>query len=238
VLVLDNFEQILPARTLTVELLAASPQLKIIVTSRTALHIYGEQEFIVPPLAVADIESVKGQQLWAQSPAVALFVQRAQAISPNFTLNNENVEAVTEICQRLEGLPLAIELAAFQIKYFSPQAMLTRLRDNRLDFLGHDPQRMPPHQLSMRAMLAWSYDLLSPDLQMLFCKLSVFPGSFCTAEAEAVCACDPLQASLTALVDQSLLEQHPGPDGEPCFQMLGMAREYAREKLCHFQPVA
>ena len=229
-LILDNFEQILAACTLISDLLAASPLLKIIVTSRATLHIYGENEFIVPPLAIADIESVKGQQLWAQSPAVALFVQRAQAVNPNFSLNNENVEAITELCQRMEGIPLAIELAAYQVKYFSPQAML-RLSKNRLDFLSQDSQRMPPHQQTMRVMLDWSFDLLSPELQKLFCGLSVFPDSFTISEAQAVCTVENVQSGLTALMDQSLLEQHPCTDEEPRFQMLSMIREYAHERL-------
>lgn len=229
-LILDNFEQILPARALISDLLAASPLLKIIITSRAALHIYGENEFIVPPLAIADIESVKGQQLWAQSPAVALFVQRAQAVNPNFSLNNENVEAITELCQRMEGIPLAIELAAYQVKYFSPQAMLS-LSKNRLDFLSQDSQRMPPHQQTMRVMLDWSFDLLSPDLQMLFCKLSVFHDSFTISEARSVCTTENVQSGLTSLMDQSLLEQYPCTDQEPRFQMLSMIREYAHERL-------
>jgi predicted ATPase len=231
-LILDNFEQILPAGAFVADLLAASPQLKIIITSRAALHIYGEHEFLIPPLAIADIESVKGQQLWAQSPAVALFVQRAQAVNPNFSLNNENVEAVTELCQRMDGLPLAIELAAYQVKYFSPQAMLTCISSNRLSFLSQGPKRMPPHQQTMRAMLDWSFELLSPEMRMFFCQLSVFPGSFTVSKARSLCRSKNVQEELIALVDQSLLEQHPcvGED-DPQFQMLSIVREYASERL-------
>jgi predicted ATPase len=230
-LVLDNFEQIMPARTLVTALLTAAPQLKILVTSRTSLHVYGEYEYVVSPLAMSDIETIKEQQLWAQSPAVALFVQRAQAVCPNFVLNNENVAAVAELCLRTEGLPLAIELAAYQVKYYSPQAMLTRLCSARLDFLSQVPRRMPPHQQSLRAMLDWSFNLLPHDLQTLFCKLSMFDGSFTLAEAESVCPEENTLIGLPALLDHSLLEKHPGTNGEPCFQMLGMAREYAQEKL-------
>ena len=186
---------------------------------------------------MSDIASVKGQQLWAQSPAVTLFVQRAQAVSPNFVLNNENVEAVAELCLRTEGLPLAIELAAFQVKYFSPQAMLNRLSTTRLDFLSQVPKRMPPHQQTLRAMLDWSFDLLPPDLQILFCRLAVFPGGFSIDEAESVCMVEHIQMGLTALVDHSLLEQQPATDGEPRFQMPGMAREYALERV-KCQPTA
>jgi predicted ATPase len=229
-LILDNFERLIPSRKLVTDLLTFSPRLKILVTSRIALQVYGEHEFIIPPLAIADIESVKGQQLWAQSPAVTLFVQRAQAVNPNFSLNNENVEAITELCQRMEGLPLAIELAAYQAKYYSPQAMLN-LSNNRLDFLSQGPKMMPPHQQTMRAMLNWSYDLLSPELQNIFCQLSVFPASFTIAEAELACNLKNIQAGLTALIDQSLLERTPDAHGEPHFKMLGMVREYAREQL-------
>jgi len=230
-LILDNFEQILPAGAFIADLLAAAPSLKIIVTSRAALHIYGEHEFLIPPLAIADIESVKGQQLWAQSPAVALFVQRAQAVSPSFSLNNENVEAVTELCQRMDGIPLAIELASYQVKYFSPQAMLACICNSRLDFLSQGPKRMPPHQQTMRAMLNWSFDLLSPKLQTLFCQLSVFPGSFSVSEAKSVCMHENVQEGLIALMDQSLLEQHPRTGEDPCFQMLSIVREYAVERM-------
>jgi predicted ATPase len=185
------------------------------------------------------METVKGQQLWAQSPAVSLFVQRAQSVNPNFSLNNENVEAITELCQRMEGLPLAIELAAYQVKYYSPQAIL-KLSDNRLDFLSQGPKMMPPHQQTLRAMLDWSFDLLSPELQNLFCQLSRFPASFTIAEVESMCEFENISAGLTALIDQSLLEQASCTDGEPRFKMLGMLREYACEQLqkLNFQPTS
>ncbi len=224
-LVLDNFEQILAGRSLVSRLLSALPGLKILITSRSALHCYGEHEFIVPPLAVPDVETVKNQPLWAQSPAVALFVQRAQAVSPGFTLNNENVEAVAELCQRLEGLPLAIELAAFQAKYYSPQAMLARMAASRLNFLSQDSGRMPPHQQTMRATLDWSYNLLSPAHQTLLCSLAGLPEPFSAAETP-----EETRSGLTALVDQSLLEQHAGSDGEPRFQMPALMREYVIER--------
>ena len=229
-LILDNFEQLLPARNLVSDLLAAAPRLKIVITSRASLQIYGEYEFIIPPLAIADIESVKGQQLWAQSPAVTLFVQRAQAASPGFSLNNENVEIVTELCQRMEGIPLAIELAAYQVKYFPPQVLL-HMSKNRLDFLSQGTKKMPAHQQTMRAMLDWSFNLLSPELQNFFCTLAVFPGSFSIADVESVCQIENVQASLLALIDQSLIEKGTCTDDELSFKMLGMAREYALEQL-------
>ncbi len=236
-LVLDNFDCLLPARALVTELLVTAPRLKILVTSRAPLHVYGEHEFIVPPLAMPDIESVKDPELWAQSPAVALFVQRAQAVNPAFVLNSKNIEAVVELCLRMDGIPLAIELTAFQVKYFSPQAMLVRLSNApRLNFLSQVPKRLPLRQQTMRDMLNWSYDLLSPDLQALFCRLAVFPGEFTIEAAEAICSDQAgiqldVQMGLTALADQSLIEQRVDTDGEPRFRMLGMTREYALEQL-------
>lgn len=226
-LVLDNFEQVLPARGLISALLSACPQLKIVVTSRAALRIYGENEFVVPPLVMSSMEAVKNQQLWAQSPAVALFVQRAQTVSPGFVLNNDNVEAITEICLRTEGLPLAIELAAYQVKYYSPAAILKQMSETLLDFLSRDCGRMPPHQRTLRAMLEWSYKLLPTNLRAFFCQLSTLEGRFTLQNMEKVGKIE----DLAALVDHSLLEQHLSDDGEPCFQMSGFAREYAREKL-------
>jgi predicted ATPase len=172
---------------------------------------------------------VKGQQLWAQAPAVALFVQRAQAVNPNFSLNNENVEAITELCQRMEGLPLAIELAAYQTKYYSPRALLD-LSEHRLDFLSQGSQRMPAHQQSMRAMLDGSFDLLPTDIQKFFCQLSIFPESFTLEEARIACDIKDIHTAITALIDQSLLEQTFSEQGEPRFKMLGIVREYAFEK--------
>lgn len=228
-LILDNFERLLPAKRLISDLLAFSPLLKIIVTSRVALQIYGEHEFIIPPLTTADIETVKGQQLWAQAPAVALFVQRAQAVNPNFSLNNENVEAVTELCQRMEGLPLAIELAAYQCKYYSPQALLQQCC-HRLDFLSQGSQRMPAHQQSMRDMLDWSFNLLSKEQQDLFCQLANFSESFTIDEARGTSNMQNVEILLITLIDHSLLEQTSSLEGTPRFKMLGIVREYAIEK--------
>ena len=227
-LILDNFEQILPSRTLVSDLLASSLRLKIIVTSRANLHIYGEYEFTIPPLAIADIESVKGQQLWAQSPAVTLFVQRAQAVNPNFSLNNENVEAVTELCQRMEGLPLAIELAAYQVKYYSPQSIL-ELSSHRLDFLSQGSKRVASHHQTLRAILDRSFHLLAPEVQNLLCRLSTFPESF-TREQALTIGVENIEAGLTSLIDQSLLEQSSSADGRTKFKMSGLVREYALEK--------
>jgi len=230
-LVLDNFEQILAAAPLVTRLLAACALLKVLVTSRVALHLYGEHEFMVPPLAVSDIETVKNQQLWAQSPAVALFVQRAQAVNPTFVLNNENAEAVAELCLRTEGIPLVIELAAFQTKYYSLRAILAHLEKDRLHFLSGVPTRMPPHQQSLRRTLDWSYNLLSAELQKLFCRLSALDGCFTAADVQARFPdIRPLEG-LLALVDHSLLGHRECADGEPRFQMSVLLHEYAAERL-------
>ena len=231
-LILDNFERLLPAKKIVSDFLAACPLLKIIVTSRTALQIYGEHEFVVPPLPTADIETIKGQQLWAQAPAVALFVQRAQAVNVNFSLNNENVEIVAELCQRMEGLPLAIELTAYQCKYYSPQVLLT-LSKQRLDFLSQGSQRMPPHQRSMRAMLDWSFDLLTENQQSFFCQLATFADGFTIDDVRAACHTQNVENLLTTLIDHSLLEQTSSLEGAPRFKMLGIVREYAIEKACN-----
>jgi predicted ATPase len=230
-LILDNFEQILPARIMVANLLAAAPRLKILVTSRAALNIYGEHQFVVPPLGIPDVESVKDQQLWAKSPAVALFLHSAQAVRPAFGLTNENVEAIAELCRCLDGLPLAIELAAYQVKYYSPQAILAHLSNSRLIFLGQVPKRTQPHQRTLRGMLEWSFDLLPPDLQVLFCRVAVFSGG-CTIEAaERVCSRLDAQVGLTSLTEHSLLEQRVETNGEPRFHMLGITREFALERL-------
>lgn len=231
-LILDNFEQLLPAKSVITAMLTNSPQLKIIVTSRTALHLYGEHQFVIPPLVMSDIETEKDPQRWAESPAMRLFVQRAQSVNTRFVLNEENVDAVAQVCMQTEGLPLAIELAAFQAKYYSPQAMTKRLFNNRcLDFFNQVPKRMPFHQQTLRGMFDWSYDLLPSNLQAIFCQLSVLKGGFSMETAETVCGVDNIQMGLMALVDHSLLEQQTDTEGEPRFQMHGFTREYACERL-------
>ncbi len=253
-LVLDNFEHLLSASALVTELLAAAPRLKILITSRIALRVYGEHEFIVPPLASPSAETIRDPDQLARSPSIALFVQRAKAVNPGFTLDANNSEAVFELCLRMEGIPLAIELAAFQVKYFSPQAMLVRLSNSkRLNFLSQGPKRLHPHQQSPRDILDWSYELLTPELQTLFRRLSIFAGG-CTMEAATTVfallerngrpqdvnaspaedrdgVAHQVQAGLTSLVDQSLLQQQTEPNGEPRFSMLGITCEYARELL-------
>jgi predicted ATPase len=235
-LVLDNFEQVVSAAPLTAELLDASAALKILVTSRTVLRAYGEQEFQVPPLALPEPGQLSSVETLSQYPAVALFLQRARAAKPDFALTEETVRTVAEICARLDGLPLAIELAAARIKLFSPVEMLTRLRA-RLQLLTGGPRDVPERHRTLRGAMDWSHGLLSPAEQKLFRRLSAFVGSGCTLEAaEAVCNANSdleidLVDGLASLMDQSLLRRVEQPDGEARFQMLETVREYGLERL-------
>ncbi|HVH73138.1 MAG TPA: tetratricopeptide repeat protein [Candidatus Dormibacteraeota bacterium] len=232
---LDNFEHLIQAARTLAELLAIGPNLKILVTSRAALHVYGEHEFPVPALAVPDSRSMPSLEAVSQYPAVALFVQRAVAANPDFALNLQNAPAVTQICVRLDGLPLAIELAAARIKVLSPSSMRARLA-SRLQFLTGGARDLPQRQQTLRAAIDWSYDLLSAAEQKLFRRLSVFAGG-CTLEGvEAVCNTKSdldldLLEGVGSLVDKSLLQQVEQPNGESRFVMLETIREYAREKL-------
>jgi predicted ATPase/serine/threonine protein kinase len=234
-LLLDNFEHLIQAAPTVAELLVIGPNLKILVTSRAALHVYGEREFPVPPLALPDSRSIPPVEVLSQYPAVALFVQRAVAAKPDFELNQGNASAVTEICARLDGLPLAIELAAARVKVLSPFSMRTRLA-SRLQLLTGGARDLPQRQQTLRAAMDWSYDLLSVAEQKLFRRLSVFVGG-CTLEAaEAVCDTKgdldlDLLDGMASMVDKSLAQQVEPAKGESRFVMLETIREYALEKL-------
>src|SRR3984893_16378030 len=234
-LLLDNFEHLVQAAPTVAELLATGPNLKIMVTSRAALHVYGEHEFPVSPLALPDSRSVPSVQVLLQCPAVALFVQRAAAAKPDFELNRENASAVTEICARLDGLPLAIELAAARVKVLSPSSMLTRL-SSRLQLLTGGSRDLPQRQQTLRAAMDWSYDLLSAAEQKLFRRLSVFVGGCNLEGVEAVCDTKgdldfDLLDAMASMVDKSLAQQVEQAKGESRFAMLETIREYALEKL-------
>jgi predicted ATPase/serine/threonine protein kinase len=234
-LLLDNFEQLVQAASMVAEILVSGPDLKILVTSRSALHVYGEHEFPVPPLAVPDSRSEASVEALSKCPAVALFVQRAMAAKPDFELNRENAGAVIEICLRLDGLPLAIELAAARVKVLSPAAMRTRLA-RRLQLLTGGAQDLPQRQQTLRAAMDWSYDLLSAAEQKLFRRLSAFVGGCNLEGAEAVCdtkgdlALDLLDG-MASMVDKSLVQKFEQAQGESRFAMLETIREYAMEKL-------
>ena len=233
-LILDNFEHLIPSATIVSEILGVAPQLKVLVTSRAALHIYGEHESPVSPLAVPDPQALPSVDALARWPAVALFRDRAAAVKPDFEITQDNAAAVTEICARLDGLPLAIELAAARIKLLAPSAIRARLA-SRLQLLTGGAKDLPTRQQTLRSAIDWSYELLSPGEQKLFRRLSVFVSG-CTLEAiEAVCNVkndldvDVLDAA-ASIVDKSLMQQTERA-GEPRFHMLETIREYAIEKL-------
>ena len=234
-LLLDNFEHLIQAAPTVAELLAMGPNLKILVTSRAALHVYGEHEFPVPPLALPDSRSMPPVEVLSQYPAVALFVQRAVAAKPDFELSGENARAVTEICARLDGLPLAIELAAARVKVLSPSSMLTRLA-SRLQLLTGGARDLPTRQQTLRGAIDWSYDLLNAAEQKLFRRLSVFVGGCNLEGVEAVCDTKSdldldLLDGMASMVDKSLAQQAEQANGESRFVMLETIREYALEKL-------
>ena len=234
-LLLDNFEHLIPAAPTVAELLGMTPHLKILVTSRAALHVYGEHEFPAPPLRLPDARSAPSLDVLSQYSAIALFVQRAVAAKPGFELNLENARSIIEICARLDGLPLAIELAAARLKVLSPSSLLTRLA-SRLHVLTGGARDLPQRQQTLRATIDWSYDLLSPAEQKLFRRLSVFVGGCNLEGVEAVCYTkSDLEVDLldvmASFVDKSLLQQFEQANGESRFSMLETIREYALEKL-------
>jgi predicted ATPase/class 3 adenylate cyclase len=234
-LMADNFEQVLEAASNVAELLSGAPNLKVLATSRIPLRLYGEHEYSVPPLALPDPEQPPSVERITHYEAVRLFVERAQAAKADFSVTNENVPAVAEICYRLDGLPLAIELAAARIKVLSPQKMLERL-GNRLKLLTGGARDLPERQRTLRSTIEWSYGLLEEGEKVLFARLSVFAGGRTLEAIEAICdAEDDLPVDvldgLASLVDKSLLEQEEGVGGDPRFVMLETIHEFAREKL-------
>jgi predicted ATPase/class 3 adenylate cyclase len=246
-LVLDNFEQVLDAGPQITELLAACPKLKLLVTSREVLHLYGEHEFSVPRLSLPDRAQLLPLDRLIEYDAVRLFIKRARAVKADFAVTSASAPAVAEICYRLDGLPLAIELAAARVKLFSPQALLSRL-EHRLVLLRGGGRDLPVRHQSIRGAIDWSYHLLDAAEQMLFARLGVFVGGCTLDAAEAVLsdderepqpdaelgafiARDSIVDALTSLADKSLLKQAEGPDGEPRFVQLETIREYALERL-------
>ena len=232
-LLLDNFEQILDAAPLVGELLSTSPGLNILVTSCEALQIYGEREYPVPPLPVPDLDRIEPLDLLSQYESVQLFQQRAKAVKPEFEITSENAPIIAEICVRLDGLPLAIELAAARSKLLSPEMMRSRL-ESRLATLTIGSRDLPIRLQTLRGTLDWSYDLLDDGERMLFARLSVFQGGRTIESLEAVCAPGlsiEVLDGLESLLNKNLLFQKEGPVGEPRFYMLETIHEYADEKL-------
>ncbi len=233
-ILLDNMEHILAASPVVVELIEASRSLKILVTSRSPLRVYGEYEFPVPPLTLPDPRQINSLPALAENPAITLFGQRAQAVKPDFQLNAENASIVAEICSRVDGLPLAIELAAARVKMLPLSGILTRL-ESRLQLLTAGARDLPERQQTLRNTIDWSYDLLNEAEQKLLRRLSVFWGG-CTLEgAEAVGNTkDDLGRDIfdlmSSLVDKSLIQQRQQNNDEPRFRMLETIREYTLER--------
>jgi predicted ATPase len=229
-LVLDNFEQLIPGAPMIADLLEASGGLKVLVTSRSALLIRGEHEYPIPPLDTPTTRAAIAEA--ANTDAVKLFVNRATATNPGFELTEDNIESVVEICANLDGLPLAIELAAARTKLLTPEAMLKRLTD-RLQLLTGGPVDLPERQRTLRATLDWDYDLLSDEEQKVFRRLGVFNGGFTLAAADAIVMIDetPLDTLtiIESLATKSLIRS-TGAEGDR-FRMLSTIREYAAEKL-------
>lgn len=233
-LVLDNFEQVISAAPVIAELLSTCRDLKVLVTSREGLHIGGEREYPVPPLPVPDLTKLPPLESLTQYASIALFLQRAKAVKPDFQITKETAPAVAEICHRLDGLPLAIELAAARVKLFPPRVMLNRLED-RLEFLSGGNRDLPARQQTLRNAIAWSYELLNEKEQSLFRRLSVFNNG-CTIDAVEALAEHPVERiaildELTSLLDKSLVREIDTAQGEPRFVMLELLREFGLEQL-------
>jgi predicted ATPase/transcriptional regulator with XRE-family HTH domain len=252
-LVLDNYEHLLAAAPEVAALLAACPDLAILATSRAPLRLRGEREWIVAPLSLPNLSRLPTVGEISGNPAVMLFVARAQEVAPDFALTQPNAAAVAAICRRLDGLPLALELAAARIRLLNPTELLARL-DRALPLLAGGPRDLPARQRTMRDTIAWSYDLLTDEEQRLFSRLAVFAGGWDLDAAEAVdsgqwavdsgqMAVSGAQSSvysppstdtletLAALVEQSLVVAEAREDGTTRYRLLAAVREFAREQL-------
>lgn len=232
-LVLDNFEQVIDAGFLLEDLLRACPSLKLMVTSREILHLQAEHEFPVGPLALPPPGQLTEREILACYAAIDLFVQRVQTALPAFQLTDANAFAIAELCRRLDGLPLAIELAAPRIKLLSPQALLARI-SRRFQVLTGGPRTAPARHQTLQNAIQWSYDLLNDQEQRLFRRLSVFMGGWTLEAAEVVCATEEhgsLFDCMASLLDKSLLLRIERDDGEPRLMMLMTMREYGMDRL-------
>ncbi len=234
-LLLDNFEQVVEAAVMVADLLSACPRLKVLVSSRVVLRVRAEREFAVPPLSLPSLKHLPELVVFSQYEAVALFIERALAVKPDFAVTNANAPAVAGICARLDGLPLAIELAAARVKYFPPQSLLARLEQG-LSVLVGGARDLPARQQTLRGAFAWSYDLLAPEEQALFRRFAVFVDGSTVEAAEQVCTAagtlgEDIVEGLVSLVDKSLLRQEEQAEGEARFWMLQVLREFGLECL-------
>jgi predicted ATPase/class 3 adenylate cyclase len=248
-LLMDNFEHVISAASDVAHILETCEGSKFLVTSREVLHLRGEYEFPVQPLMLPEEPQIQKASDLLQNPAISLFTQRAQAVKPDFYLTDENCEAVTDICIRLDGLPLAIELAAARTKLFSPEALLKRLMESdgvsSLELLSGGPRDAPRRHQTLQAAINWSYELLDETEQALFRQLSVFYGGFNFEAVEAICspATGETPSSLSgvqtfkvmdaiaSLLDKSLLQQDAGLEGKARFSLLQTIQEFAKDKL-------
>lgn len=236
-LVLDNFEQVMAAADFVAELLRVAPRLKVLVTSRSPLRLAGEREYAVPPLSTPPLDLPIEPESLRQYPAVALFLERASSVRSDFIVSAENAAVIAELCVRLDGLPLAIELAAARVKVLPPSALLARI-DERLELLGGGSRDLPERQRTMRAAISWGYRLLEPDEQRLFAELSVFRGGFSldqaarlTRQTSSLSLATTLDLT-SSLIDKAFLRRDPAsPDEEPRFVMLETIRDYGDETL-------
>ncbi len=232
-LVVDNFEQVVGAALKIVPLLNAAPKIKIMVSSREVLRLRGEHDYPVPPLGLPETKRKQTAAVIGQYEAVALFVQHALAANPSFVLDEENASTVADICSRLDGLPLAIELAAARSRLLKPTAIFEKLK-NKLDTLIGGARDLPRRQQTIRGAIDWSYELLDEPEKVLFARLGVFVGGWTLESAEAVCG-EGLSVNvlngIESLLDKSLIRQMEGRSGESRFTMLETIREYAFERL-------
>jgi predicted ATPase len=243
-LVVDNFEQVIGALGVVTAIVKAAPDVRVLVTSREKLNVYGEHEYEVPPLSLPDIKALPPLERLTQYEAVELFIERARAVKADFEVNNDNAPAVAEICVRLDGLPLTIELAAARVKLLPPQALLERLTSSLsapLKLLTGGARDLSARLQTLRGTIDWSYNLLSDEEKQFFARAAVFQGGRTLEALEEVCNAESLQVEgnlhldvldgVQSLVDKSLLRQREGRDGEARFWMLETIQEYAREKL-------
>jgi predicted ATPase len=235
-LLLDNFEQVITASPALVQMLEACPTLKILVTSREVLRLRAERQFLVHPLALPELMPLPENTSLVQYPAVDLFLQRAQAIRSDIKLTLGNASAIAELCVALDGLPLAIELAAVYMKWLAPQELLARLDHRCLSLLTGGARDLPERQQTVRNAITWSYDLLSSEEQRLFRRLAVFEGGFNFEAVEAVSitpgdSAIPSWHVVSSLIDKSLLQAIEQPGGKTCLRMLETLREYGLERL-------
>jgi predicted ATPase/RsiW-degrading membrane proteinase PrsW (M82 family) len=233
-LVLDNFEHVLAGAPIAGDLVGAAPALKVLATSRAPLRVTGECEYEVPPLSLPEANTAVDGNVLQRCEAVMLFVERARAVAPDFALTEQNASPVVEICRRLDGLPLAIELAAARTRLLDPASLLDRLGE-RLDLLSGGAVDLPERQRTLRSAIDWSYDLLAPPERALFARLSVFRGAWSLDGAEQISGeagrRSEFLTQVESLIENSLVERRPSPEGELQFGMLHTIREYALERL-------